>query len=95
MPTSATILDLYRLKQGPEETVRHYIWRFRGVIDRIPLADLQEISVTAVFHANVRNPMAWEKLSVRAEGTLEDLWKMADRCTRAEEAAAFPPREVR
>ena len=52
----ATILDLYRQEQGPEEPLRRYIWRFRGIIIRIPPADLQEISVIAVFHANIRNP---------------------------------------
>ena len=36
----ATDLDLYRLEQGPEELLRRYIWRFRGVIVRIPSADL-------------------------------------------------------
>ena len=72
-----------------------YIWRFRGVIDRIPPADLQEISVIAVFHTNVRNLMMRQKLSVRTVDALEDLWKMADRCMRAEEAAALPHREVR
>ena len=76
-PSPATILDLYRLEQGPEETLRRYIWRFRGIIDRIPPADLQEISVIAVFHANVRNLMIHEKLSVRTVDTLEDLWGMA------------------
>ena len=62
----ATVIELYRLEQGPEETLHHYIWRFRGVIDRILPADLQEISIIAVFHANVRNLMMREKLSVRA-----------------------------
>ena len=54
-PNPATVLDLYRLEQGPEETLRHYIWRFRGVVDRIPPADLREISIIAVFHVNIRN----------------------------------------
>ena len=79
-PNLATVLDLYRLEQGPDETLRHYIRRFRGVIDRIPPADLREISVIAVFHTNVRNLLMHEKLSIRAVDTLEDLWKMADRC---------------
>ena len=90
-----TVLDLYRLEQGPEDPLRRYVWRFQGVIVRIPPADLQEISVIAVFHANVRNPMMQEKLSARAVGTLEDLWKTTDRCLLAEKAVALPPREVR
>ena len=94
-PSPTTVLDLYRLEQEPEETLRRYIWRFRGVVERVPPADLQEISIIAVFHVKVRNLKMREKLSVRAVDTLEDLWKMADRCARAEEAAAFPPREVR
>ena len=94
-PSSATFLDLYLLKQGIEETLCHYVRRFRGVTDRIPPADLQEISVIAVFQANVRNPMMEEKLRARAVGTLEDLWETADQCARAEETAAFPPHGVR
>ena len=90
-PNSATVLDLYHLEQGPEEMLCHYIWRYRGVIDRIPPADLQEISIIAVIHVNVSNLMMCEKLSVHAVDTLEDLWKMADRCTRAEEAANLSP----
>ena len=90
----ATVLDLYRLEQGPEEPLRRYIWRFRGVIVRISPDDLQEISVIAVFHANVRNPMMREKLRTRMVATLEDLWSMADQCARIEEAASFPPRGV-
>ena len=35
---SATVLDLYHLEQGPEEPLRRYIWRFWGVIVRIPTA---------------------------------------------------------
>ena len=57
--------------------------------------DLQEISIIAVFHANVRNLMMREKLSVREMDTLEDLWKMADRCALAEEAFNLPSREAR
>ena len=44
--------------------LRHYIWRFRGVIDRIPPADLQEISVISIFHANIHNPMVRDKLII-------------------------------
>ena len=94
-PYPATVLDLYRLEQGSEQTLHHYVYRFRGVVDRIPPADLREISIIAVFHVKVRNLKMREKLSVRAVDTLEDLWKMADRCARAEEAAKLPPREVR
>ena len=90
----ATVLNLYHLEQGPEEPLRRYIWRFQGVIVRIPPADLQEISVIAVFHANVRNPMMWEKLRTRMVATLEDLWIMADQCARIEETASFPLRGV-
>ena len=74
-PSPVTVLDLYRLEQGPEETLHHYIWRFRGVIDRIPPADLQEISIIAVFHVNVRNLMMREKLSVRAVDEGVRRWK--------------------
>ena len=88
----ATVLDLYRLEQGPEEPLRRYIWRFRGVIVRIPLADLQEISVIAVFHANVRNPMMRERLRTHTVATLDDLWTMADQCAQIEETASFPLR---
>ena len=90
----ATVLDLYRLEQGPEEPLRRYIWRFRGVIIRIPPADLQEISVIAVFHADVRNPMMREKLRTHTVATLDDLWTMADQCARIEESTSFPLRGV-
>ena len=90
----ATILDLYRLEQGPEEPLRQYIWRFRGVIVRIPPANLQEISIIVVFHANVRNPLMREKLRAHAVANLEDLWTMDDQCARIEEAASFPLRGV-
>ena len=90
----ATVLDLYRLEQGPEEPLRRYIWRFRVVIVHIPLADLQEISVIAVFHAFVRNPMMREKLRAHTVANLEDLWTMADQCARVEETASFPLRGV-
>ena len=87
-PKPATVLDLYRIKQGPEETLCHYIWRFWGVIDCIPLADLQEISVIAVFHANVRNPMMREKLRTRTVASLEEL------CT-ARALLSFPPEQCK
>ena len=35
-PYPSTIFDLYRLEQDPGESLCHYIWRFRGVVDRIP-----------------------------------------------------------
>ena len=91
----ATVLDLYRLEQGPEEALRRYVWRFRGVVVRIPPAGLQEISVIAVLHANVRNPMMRGKLRTHAVATLEDLWTMADPCARIEKTASFPLRGVR
>ena len=91
----ATVLDLYRLEQGPEEPLRRFVWRFRGVIVRIPPADLQEISVIAVFHANLRNPMMREKLRTRTVASLEELWAMADKCARVEEATSFPLRGAR
>ena len=69
-PYRATALDLYHLEQESGETLRHYVWRFRGVVDRISPADLQEISVIAVFHVNVRSLKMREKLSVRAVDTL-------------------------
>ena len=63
---------------------------FRGVIICIPPAVLQEISVIAIFNANVRNPMMWEKLRTHTVATLEDLWTMADQCARVEETSSFP-----
>ena len=90
----SSVLDLYRLEQGPEEPLCRFVWNFWGVIVRIPPTDLQEISVIAVFHANVRNPMMWEKLRTRMVASLEELWALADQCTRVEEAASFPLREV-
>ena len=90
----ATVLDLYRLEQGPEEPLRRYIWRFRGVIVRIPPDELQEISVIAVFHANVCNPMMREKLRTHTVANLEDLWTMVDQCARVEETASFLLRGV-
>ena len=72
-PYPATALDLYHLEQEPGETLRHYVWRFRGVVDRIPPADLQEISIIAVFNVNVRSMKVREKLSIHAVNTLEDL----------------------
>ena len=94
-PYPVTVLDLYRLEQETGETLRHYIWRFWGVIDCIPPADLREVSVIAVFHVNVRNLNMREKLSLHAVDTLEDLWSMADRCAREEEALNLPPRQAR
>ena len=93
-PYPATALDLYHLEQEPGETLRHYVWRFRGVVDRVPPADLQEISIIAVFHVNVHSVKMREKLSVHVMNTLEELWRMADRCARAEEASILPPREA-
>ena len=90
-----TVLDLYRLEQGPKEPLCQFVWKFRGVIVRIPPTDLQEISVIAVFHANVRIPTMWEKLRTRMMASLEELWALADQCARVEEAASFPLREVR
>ena len=94
MPYPATALDLYHLEQEPGETLRHYVWRFWGIVDRIPPADLQEISVIAVFHVTVHSIRMREKLSVHVVNTLEELWRMADRCARAEEASILPPREA-
>ena len=93
-PYPATALDIYHLEQEPGETLRHYVWRFRGVVDHIPPTDLQEISGNAVFHVNVRSVKMRENLSVHVLNTLEELWRMADRCARAEEASILPPREA-
>ena len=93
-PYPATALDLYHLEQETGETLRHYVWRFRGVVDRVPPAYLQGISVIAVFHVNVRRVKVREKLSVHVLNTLEELWRMADRCAWAEEASVLPPREA-
>ena len=46
-PYPATVSDLYNLEQEAEETLRHYIWRFRGVVDRIIPKYLCEASVIA------------------------------------------------
>lgn len=94
-PFPANLSDLYRLEQEAEETLRRYIWRFRGVVDRIPSKYLCEASIIAAFHVNVRNRKLRDKLSIRAVDTLEELWSLADRCARMEDAANFPPREVR
>ena len=94
-PYPATLSDLYHLQQEAEETLRHYIWRFRGVVDRILPKYLCEASVIAAFHINVRNRKMRDKLSICAIDTLEELWNLADRCARMEDAANFPPREVR
>ena len=86
-PYPATVSDLYHLEQEAEETLRHYIWRFRGVVDRIIPKYLCEASVIAAFHVNVRNLKMREKMSIHVVDTLESLWDMANRCARMEEAA--------
>ena len=94
-PYPATVSDLYNLEQEAEETLRHYIWRFRGVVDRIIPKYLCEASVIAAFHVNVRNLKMREKMSIHVVDTLESLWDMANRCARMEEAANLPPRKSR
>ena len=90
----ATVNDLYRLEQDAGESLRHYIGRFRGVVDRIPPKRLHpEMAVTA-FYSNVRSVRMREKLSIHVVSTLEELWERADRCARYEEGRDFTPLEV-
>ena len=45
----ATVNDLYRLEQDAGESLRYYIWRFRGVVDRIPPKQLHPDMAIAAF----------------------------------------------
>ena len=82
-PYPATILD--RLEQDAGESLRHYIWRFRGVVDRIPSRQLRPDPIIAAFYNNVCSLKMREKLSVHVVRTLDELWERADRCACYEE----------
>ena len=69
----ATINDLYRLEQDAGESLRHYIGRFRGVVDRIPPKRLHPDMAVAAFYSNVRSVRMREKLSIHVVSTLEEL----------------------
>ena len=69
----ATVNDLYRLEQDAGESLRHYIWRFREVVDRIPPKRLHPDMVVAAFYSNVRSAKMREKLSAHVVSTLEEL----------------------
>ena len=73
------------------ESLRHYICRFRGVVDRIPSKRLHPDMAVAAFYSNVRSMKMREKLSVHVVSTLEELWEMAERCARYEEGRDFTP----
>ena len=90
----ATVNDMYPLEQDAGESLRHYIWRFREVVDRIPPKRLHPDMAIAAFYSNVRSVKKHEKLSVHVVSTLEEHWERADRCARYEEGRDFTPREV-
>ena len=74
--------------------MRHYVWRFRGVVDRIPPKQLHPDMVIAAFYSNVRSVKMRQKLSVHVVSTLEELWERADRCACYAEGRDFTPIEV-
>ena len=83
-PYLAIVNDLYRLEQDAGESLRHYIWRFRGVMDRIPPKQLYPGLVIAAFYTNIHIIKMRQKLSDHVVSTLEELWERADRCARYE-----------
>ena len=89
-----TVNDLYRLEQDAGQSLRHYICRFRGVVDRIPPKRLHPYMAVAAFYSNVRSVRMREKLSIHVMSTLEELWERAERCARHEEGRDFTPLEV-
>lgn len=93
-PYPATVNYLYGLEQDAGESLRHYIWRFRGVMDRIPPKQLYPDLVIVAFYSNVRSGKMRQKLSVHVVSTLEELWERADRCARYEEGRDLSPIEV-
>ena len=54
-PYPAMVSDVYRLEQDAGESLRHYIWRFRGVVDRISSRQFLPDPVIAAFYSNVRS----------------------------------------
>ena len=93
-PYPATVNDLYRLEKDASESLRHYIWRFRGVVDHIPQKQLYADMVVATFYSNIRSMQMRQKLSVHVVSTLEELWERANRRARGEEGRGFTPIEV-
>ena len=93
-PYPLMVNDLYRLEQDSGESLRHYIWRFQGVMDRIPPKQLYPGLVIAAFYSNVRTVKMRQKLSVHVMSTLEELWERADRCACYEEGRDLSPIEV-
>ena len=90
----ATVIDRYRLEQDAGESLRHYIWRFWEVVDRIPPKQLHPDRAVVAFYYNVRSVKMRENLSVHVVSTLEELWERADWCACYEEGRDFTPREM-
>ena len=93
-PPPATVNELYRLEQGAGESLRQYIGRFRGVVERFPPGRLHPEMAVAAFYSNVRSVKMREKLSIHVVSTLEELWERAERCARYEEGRDIRPLEV-
>src|SRR5664279_2307361 len=85
------VSDLHGLVQKPGETLRKYVEHFCAVMNTIP--GVQEASAISSFYTNVREPRMREKLSTHKVVTTSELWRLADKCARAEEGR-LPPEEV-
>ena len=72
-PYPATILDLCRVEQDTGESLRHYIWRFRGVVECIPSRHLRPDPVIVAFYTNVYSMKMHEKLSMHVVRTFDEL----------------------
>lgn len=79
-----TINDLRRVVQRDDEPLRKFIQQFNQVHHSIP--DAHEAAVIATFHANVKMPRMLQKLSTRPVKTITELFEIADKVARAEEA---------
>lgn len=79
-------LALHSLVQKPGESLKRFIDRFSRVQRQIH--DIFVIAVIATFHANVRDAEMHEKLSTRLVHTVAELYRLADKCARAEKEGA-------
>jgi hypothetical protein len=91
MPTyecPATKNDLKAVHQYKGETLRQYIQRFSQMRNKIPRISIEE--VISAFSMGVTDIKMREKLSVNDELTsIVRLFKIADRCAKAEEGRLF------
>ena len=93
-PFPATVTDLFWLEQDTGESLCHYIWRFRGVVDHIPPEQLRVDPIIAAFYTNIHCKKMCEKLRTHVVHTLDELWERANQCARGEDACNFPSIEV-